>query len=250
MKCVGILGYGEIGSSIEKLYRSKNYDVRIIDPAKNKDDSFEGVEVINICIPYSRLFRIVVEDIIQHTQPKLTIIHSSVPVGTTKNLQELYVKDAGYETHIVHSPVRGNHPDLYYSLKSFLKYIGSDTLIGANLAREHFGEIGVQSKYIGNSKTTELAKLMCTTYYGICIAWHEEMDRLCKEHGIEFESAVSHWNASYNEGYSKLGMSNVIRPVLYPPKGKIGGHCVVPNAELLKPLTNSAFLDLILQLKK
>jgi len=249
VKAIGILGYGEIGSSIEKLYRSRGYDIRIIDPAKNFDDSFEGVDIINICIPYSKIFKVIVEDIINHASPKLTIIHSSIPVGTTKSIQDKYVKDAAYSTYVVHSPVRGNHPDLFYSLKTFVKYIGTDTLIGAKLCAEHFGEIGIEYKYIGSSKTTELAKLMCTTYYGLCIAWHDEMDKLCKEHGVEFESAVEHWNKTYNEGYTKMGMSNVVRPVLYPPKGKIGGHCVIPNAKLLRDVIDSNLLNAIIDLE-
>jgi len=41
------------------------------------------------------------------------------------------------------------------------------------------------------------------------------------------------WNKQYNDGYTKLGKSNVVRPVLTPPSGKIGGHCVSQNFELL-----------------
>ena len=45
-------------------------------------------------------------------------------------------------------------------------------------------------------------------------------------------------------------MENVVRPVLYPPKdGKIGGHCVIPNAELCKKFFDSTVLDYILELK-
>ena len=39
-------------------------------------------------------------------------------------------------------------------------------------------------------------------------------------------------NETYNQGYKELGKENVIRPVLFPPKGEIGGHCVVPNFNL------------------
>ena len=99
------------------------------------------------------------------------------------------------------------------------------------------------------SKTTELAKLFCTTYYGLCIAWHAEMKKICDKEGIDFEKAVTDFNNTYNEGYAKLGMQNVVRPVLYPPAGAIGGHCIVPNAEILKKYYQSEALDLILKYK-
>ena len=50
---IGIIGYGEIGSSIAKVYESfDGYDVRVVDPYQNRNDDIEGVEVLNICIPF------------------------------------------------------------------------------------------------------------------------------------------------------------------------------------------------------
>ena len=48
----------------------------------------------------------------------------------------------------------------------------------------------------------------------------------------------------------KLGKKNVIRPVLFPPDKGIGGHCVVPNTEILKKYYKSQAFDLILKFKK
>jgi hypothetical protein len=42
---------------------------------------------------------------------------------------------------------------------------------------------------------------------------------------------MTDFNKTYNAGY--VLKPNVIRPVLYAPSGKIGGHCVVPNAKIL-----------------
>ena len=54
------------------------------------------------------------------------------------------------------------------------------------------------------------------------------------------------FNTSYNEGYKKLGKNNVVRPVLYPTE-KIGGHCVVPNAKILKDYMNTKTIQSILE---
>lgn len=45
--------------------------------------------------------------------------------------------------------------------------------------------------------------------------------------------------------YKKLKMPHVIRPVLYPPKNSIGGHCIVPNMEALSKIFKSKALELI-----
>jgi len=46
-------------------------------------------------------------------------------------------------------------------------------------------------------------------------------------------------NKSYNIGYKKLKKSNVIKPILIPIKGTIGGHCVINNCYLLpEKITN------------
>ena len=58
------------------------------------------------------------------------------------------------------------------------------------------------------------------------------MKKLCDEHNLDFMEVMTKYNNTYNEGYTKLGKLNVVRPVLYPTD-KIGGHCVIPNAKLL-----------------
>ena len=50
MQKIGIIGYGEIGSSLEKCYLGKNFDVRIRDIVR--DDGLENCDFLNICIPY------------------------------------------------------------------------------------------------------------------------------------------------------------------------------------------------------
>ena len=49
---IGIIGHGEIGSSIEKLYLGKSkYAVFIKDI--ERDDGHEGIDFLHICIPFS-----------------------------------------------------------------------------------------------------------------------------------------------------------------------------------------------------
>ncbi len=240
---IGILGYGEIGKVMEKIYLDfEDYEIKIKD--LDRDDGFENIEILNICIPYSNEFIKIVSREIKKFRPKLTIIHSTVNQGTTLEISNSVPKDS----YIVHSPVRGVHPKLYEGIKTFVKYVGGDSTEGKNKAEEHLKSLGLKVKVLENSLTTELGKLLDTTYYGLLIAWHGEMKELCDEKNVNFEEVATEFNKTYNEGYKQLGMENVIRPVLYPPKkNKIGGHCIISNARILNEIFDSEALDLILK---
>lgn len=229
-KKVGILGYGEIGKAVAKFY--KNPKIKDL----KRDDGLKGIEILHVCIPWSEKFVDIVKKEIKAINPKLTIIHSTVAPGTVKKIGGM----------VVHSPVRGIHPYLYEGIKTFVKYVGADDKKAAKLAEEHFRHLNIKTKTFFPSTTTELGKVLDTTYYGVVIAWHGEMKKMCRKLGVNFDEAVTDFNQSYNDGYQTLGKHNVVRPVLYAPKGKIAGHCVVPNAKILKKFSKSKAIDLIL----
>ncbi len=231
---VGILGYGEIGKALGKFYKAPLIkDV-------TRDDGLDGVVILHVCIPWSDHFSKIVEKEMREIKPALTIIHSTVVPGTTKKLAKKF-KGA-----VVHSPVRGIHPYLHEGIKTFVKYIGADNKKAGQLVQKHLKSLGITTKLLDSSTATEVAKLLDTTYYGLAIAWHGEMKGITDTFKVNFDDAVTDFNITYNEGYKTLGKSNVIRPVLFPPKGPIGGHCVVPNAKILKKYFKSKAIDLIL----
>ncbi|MBI2047767.1 MAG: hypothetical protein HYV78_00285 [Candidatus Wildermuthbacteria bacterium] len=232
---IGILGYGEVGQAIAKFYNNP----LIKDLARN--DGLKGVHVLHVCIPWSSRFSEIVKKEIKEIKPQLTIIHSTVAPSTTKKIGGA----------IVHSPIRGIHPHLYKGIKTFVKYVGADDLKTGNMAKRHLELVGMGSKVnvVTPSLTTELGKLLDTTYYGLCIAWHAEMKAICNKFRVDFQHAVTDFNETYNQGYTLLGKRNVVRPVLYPPTDGIGGHCIIPNAEMLKQYVHSCGVDFVLQHK-
>jgi len=235
---IGILGFGEVGQAIAKFYGSAGSPrARIKD--LNRDDGLEGIEILNVCVPWSDSFVKIVKKEIKKIKPKLAIIHSTVAPGTTKKIGGM----------TVHSPIRGIHPHLFRGIKTFVKYIGADNKKAGNLAKRHLKSLGIKVRLFQPSITTELGKLLDTSYYGLVIAWHGEMKKMCDKAGVDFNEVVTDFNLTYNEGYRKLGKKNVIRPILYPPKAGITGHCVVPNAEILKKYFKSQALDLIIKYK-
>lgn len=87
---------------------------------------------------------------------------------------------------------------------------------------------------------TELNKLIDTTYYAHCIVFTDYVAEIFKKYKVPFKTFWD-FNLSYNDGYEKMGKKNVIRPTLLPTSmfgqaGKITGHCLIPNAELLEKI--------------
>ena len=224
---IGIVGHGQVGQAVAKLYSetdtSKSWfsfdKILIYDPYQGMMDDISDVDILNVCIPYTEDFVSIVKDL--PTPNWYTVIHSTVPVGTTEKFGHKFL----------HSPVRGVHPNLYEGLKTFVKFIGGDEQL-AQAYSGHLKTLGVETHICKDAKTTELSKLADTTYYGLCIAFTSDMKKLCDEYDLDFMEVMTKYNNTYNEGYKKLGKPNVIRPVLYPTD-KIGGHCVIPNAKLL-----------------
>lgn len=245
---IGILGYGEVGQAIAKFYQNprlrKSFGGQARIKDLNRNDGLKGVEILHICIPWSNDFVKIVKREIKKIKPKLTIIHSTVAPFATRKIISGLPKELKM---VVHSPIRGIHPHLYPGIKTFVKYIGADNQKAAKLAKKHLEGLEIKTKVFMPSITTEIGKLLSTSYYSLCIAWHGEMKKICDKAGINFEKAVTDFNKTYNEGYQKLGKKNVIRPVLYPPKKGIRGHCLIQNTEILKKYYQSKALDLILK---
>ena len=239
---VGILGHGEIGSSVEAVYKTHS-SAEIFIKDLDRDDGLKDLDVLNICIPFvsSEQFTKTVCKQIVESNPRLTIIHSTVLPGTTNIILDTT------EASVVHSPVRGVHPNLYEGIMTFTKFVGADSESDAQTAAEHLESLGIQTEVVSSSRSSELGKLLSTTYYGVVIAWHGEMKKICDQMGVSFDEAVTQFNETYNSGYVSLGKDNVVRPTLTPPEDKIGGHCVIPNARLLDSITLSDAIRLVLK---
>ena len=216
-KKIGILGYGEIGRAIGKFY--KDFQVEDL----THINVFTRLDVLHVCIPYSSNFVRIVKEKIKKTGAKLTIIHSTVAIGTTQKI-------GGF---VVHSPVRGVHPNLHEGIKTFVKYVGFDDEKVGFLAFRHLRSLGIKAQSVWDSRNTEALKLWDTTQYGVMIILNKEIKKFCDKHGLDFSVVYKHANRTYNEGYVELGRSEVVRPFLQFMAGKIGGHCVLSNCEIL-----------------
>jgi UDP-N-acetyl-D-mannosaminuronate dehydrogenase len=91
----------------------------------------------------------------------------------------------------------------------------------------------MKTKILASPEAAELAKLTETTYFGVLIAWAQEVERFCHQVG-----------AAYDEVASFYEEVPFFPPVKYVP-GVIGGHCVMPNLAILQRIFESDLLDAI-----
>jgi hypothetical protein len=129
-----------------------------------------------------------------------------------------------------HSPVIGIHPHLEEGIRTFTKFLGGP--IASEVADE-FRRAGLRVYIFEKSETTELMKILDTTFYGMCIEYTKDVKKQTEKFKVPFE-AWTLWTNNYNEGYTKLGHPEYVRPNLVPIMTEIHGHCVRPNLELLE----------------
>ena len=243
MKSVLIIGLGEVGRPLyEIIAESGRFQVYGIDLDADKMRMINAqaprdkVDVMHICIPCHNREEFI-ESTIEYMNsfdPEITIINSTVPVGTTEEIGKRSSR------HVAHSPVRGVHKSpehMKWEIRRWTKYVGGVDDRSAELASKHFKEIGLKVKILRSSRETELAKLFETTYRAWMITCFQEMHRISR-----------HFHADFNEIVDFIEDTHKVRfdrPPMFP--GVIGGHCLIPNVKLLLETYKSDLLELILR---
>lgn len=223
---VVVVGLGEVGKPLFDLL-SEHHDVAGVDVSPLAE-RIKQPEVLHVCYPFE------IRDFIGETvryiklfEPELTVINSTVGVGTTRAVAQRT------GTAVVHSPVRGKHVRMLDELRTYQKFVGAMDPDAGEQAARHFQSLGMKTKVLTSPEATELAKLTETTYFGLMIAWAQELERYCDQSGADYEEIISF--------YEEI---KFFPPVKYFP-GVIGGHCVMPNIEILSKFDHSAMLEAI-----
>lgn len=203
-----VVGKGEIGKSVAAVLGC---------PMVGREKEAVQGDILDITFPYTEDFGKEVRKYQDWYNPAYTVIHSTVKPGTCRQLGAL------------HSPVIGIHPDLKESLTTFTKYLSG---AWASEVAQDYRRAGMKVYLFDDQETTEVLKIMDTTFYGLCVEYTKEIKRLSQEYGFPFE-AWTLWTDNYNQGYGKMGHPEFTRPNLVPMMGTIGGHCVLPNTELI-----------------
>ena len=223
-----VIGLGEVGRPLCDLIAQTGGEVLGVDAAPVDLPAPGTVAVMHICFPFE------IDDFVgeaaryvDRLRPELTVINSTVGVGTTRAVHE---RTGG---RIVHSPVRGKHARMVEELTSYDKFIGPIDADAGVLAKQHFEWLGMTTRVLSSPEASELAKLTETTYFGVLLAWAQEVERYCEAVGVDYDEVVAI--------YEQIGY---LPPVKFFP-GVIGGHCVMPNIEILKTIADTPLLEAV-----
>jgi len=222
-----ILGMGEVGETLFDLLVDRKFDCIGIDLDNSKcknyteNEIIENPQYLHVCLPgeLTGFTDIVVNWINKIKNTQVVIIHSTVKPGTTKIIQEKF------SIPILFSPVRGVHKRFLNDIKKYTKFISFD---GAEIDSKI--KVDLENRFekidwMSTTKTAELAKILVdTTYYGWLINYAQITKMICEKENIDFDEM---WKFA-DEIQENLGN----RPKMFP--GIIGGHCVIPNLNLIE----------------
>jgi len=219
-----VVGMGEIGRPLCTVL-NRTYPCVGVDLAPVEVGS--ACSVLHICYPYQG------DDFVETTvayirkyQPALAIINSTVPPGTTTAVHE------ASQAAIAYSPVRGKHANMERDLLRYRKFVAGVDRFATERAVKHFAKAGFTTNTFRSPETAELTKLIETTWLGILVGWAQEVERFASCYG-----------ASYEEVNAFLEEIDYLPTHIFP--GFIGGHCVMPNIDILRGVFESRFLDAI-----
>lgn len=222
-----VIGLGEVGKPLYTILKRQEPGAIGIDIEPAQID--KAVGIMHICFPYADAlqFHSAVVGYALKYDPKVVVINSTAVPGTTRTIEA----DTGVPC--VYSPVRGKHTKMVDELLTYVKFVAGTNAQATEQVREHFKAAGMKSETMSTPEALELAKLLETTYFGLLIAWAQEMNR--------FAETV---DADYLEVGKFFSEIAYLPNVLFQP-GYIGGHCVMPNIGLLQRRFQSEFLELM-----
>lgn len=222
-----ILGMGEVGETLFDLLVDRKFDCIGIDLEDSKCKNYtenkiiENPQYLHVCLPgeLEKFTDIVIEWINKIKNIQVVVIHSTVKPGTTKSIQERS------SIPILFSPVRGVHRRFLDDIKKYTKFISFDNKEINSEIKKDLENRFKKVEWMSTTKTAELAKILVdTTYYGWLINYAQITKMICEKENVDFDEM---WKFA-DEIHENLGN----RPKMFP--GIIGGHCVIPNLNLVE----------------
>lgn len=223
-----VVGLGEVGSALASVLESRGAVLR---HDLERREFTETIAVMHFCVPFkeSRDFEATCLSYMRRFRPSLTIVNSTVLPGTTRNIAQASGMPVAY------SPVRGKHVRMEADLLRYTKFVAAPDNATAELAEVHFQLAGMKSARLHPPEILELAKLAETSYFGLLIAFAQELNRYAERVG-----------GTYSDATRLFDEVDFLPRTGYFP-GFIGGHCVTPNVRLLLELAPSPLFEAILE---
>jgi len=224
-----VAGLGEIGTPISQLIskgtKVSGYDInpKLVNKKQNKKYESLQTRFLHVCIPFNKKFEKNVISLYKKFKPQGIVIHSTISPGTTKKLQ------SKLPIPVMYSATRGIHRRMLYDLKRYTKFFAIESKAPkAKWAISEYSKLlkkcKVKSKQMSNPHTLELAKIVVdTSYYGWLINYAQIRKMIADKFKVNYDEM---W--TFSDEIQKF-VGN--RPKMFP--GFIGGHCVIPNLDLM-----------------
>jgi len=225
-----VAGLGEIGSPILAIISKKTlvvgFDInqKLMNKKKFAQNKNLETSFLHICIPYTKNFQKNIIPLNKKFQPDCIVIHSTISPYATELLQKKL------KVPIIYSATRGIHKRMEKDINRYTKFFSIYSWApNSKWAIKSFSSImkktGIKTKKMSSPLVLELAKIVVdTSYYGWLINYAQLSNMIAIKNKVNYDEM---WSFS-DEIHKNLGN----RPKMYP--GFIGGHCVIPNLELIK----------------
>jgi hypothetical protein len=237
-KTIVVVGCGEIGHPIWKLCRGSFEQVIVEDPRYGEPENAKyPIAAMHVAIPGSLPdFIEVIGGYINKYAPEIVLIHSSTLPGVTDKLVERFGINK-----IVHTQVHGKHHGgrMQRDLLWYPKFVATRSDVAFAKAKEILVAMGHPPENVlrlSSPMAGEMVKLLATTFFGYLIVWSQEIERLGKKCDVSYEELMA---------FTKLQTDDYNINNKFP--GVIGGHCVMPNIEILCKTFPSPLWDYLKQ---
>ena len=189
---------------------------------------------MHVCIPFTKSFQSEVIKLEKKFKAKGIVIHSTISPNTTKKLQ------GKLSVPIIYSATRGVHKRMLKDLKRYTKFFSIDNSApnskwASKTFENRMKKCSIKPKKMSEPITLELAKIVCdTSYLGWLINYAQISKIISDKYNVDFDEMWS-FSDEIHEFLKKMLKRSLLRlqnrPKMFP--GFIGGHCVIPNLQLI-----------------
>ena len=238
VKLALVIGQGEVGNPLYEMLADAFGPDEVFCRDIKEPDWHHHFKYLHICYPQTVSWGASIINYLRMYKPEAVIIHSTLHPGSIEQLNQ------DLEQIFYYSPVRGNIRDgMRWCLENYCKYIaGPDEMLKFEPAEilsqrtegllirkkvsKHLEDAGFTLKWVYSPTSLEYAKILDLCWYGLNIAFYQELERICDSKSLEYGPIKDFIESTPRESGGKAE-----RVLFYG--GFIGGHCVIPAFEKL-----------------
>jgi len=251
---VGIIGIGMVGRELERYFREilgyeRGADLFLydIDPKKAYADDVGRGEIIFVCVPTPRAHdgscnTSAVESVVASIEsPRIVVIKSTVPPGTTERLQKKYPQHK-----MLFNPEFLTESQAWYDMmRPDRQIVGftESSIDAAHLVLSLLPKAPFMSpwgsgykRHVLSATEAELAKIYGNAFFSLKVTFANLIADMCEKVGADYENVRRALAADYRIGSSHLD-------VAHGGYRGFGGYCLPKDIDALISFCRTIDLD-------